>query len=361
MTDVASEAHTKLDLADPRKSMRQLWSSETLRDAPVVRAETHNIVICGARGEMGPDEGPIIELAMAHPGRVIVVETGSDDAELSCDASVYCRVDAGKQVCGELIRVHARGESRDEAHSTIISLLLPDLPVYVWWRGAPPVGDHLFEQISPGANRVYFDSNAFSEPVPDLAALAALPGVRVGDLNWTRLTGWRQLVAQLYDVPDVRAELLKALRSVEVRYAVAGEPANPNRAWLLLSWLAARLGWSLSEASVDDAGAHRLDFDSGAGQMTARLVPEQNPGVENGELVGVSFEAGDISPRVVMGEGHGGLELWLPGGRQASPDRAMPYARRQPASLLAEALVVGRDPDFDAALGMAGQLLAAFK
>ena len=52
MTDTASsETHVTLDLSDVHKSLRELWSSEALRDLPVVRAETHNTIMCRVKVE----------------------------------------------------------------------------------------------------------------------------------------------------------------------------------------------------------------------------------------------------------------------------------------------------------------------
>lgn len=74
------------------------------------------------------------------------------------------------------------------------------------------------------------------------AQLAA--GARISDLSWSRLTPWRELVAQFFDAPAQVAQLAE-ISSVTVSYeALAGAADNGRQALLLVGWLAARLGWA---------------------------------------------------------------------------------------------------------------------
>ena len=166
MTKAAStEVHMPLDLSDVRKTLRALWADEALRDVAVVRARTHNLVICAPPGVSDAVTDDIIELSMAQPGRVIVVEVAEEgDPHLEASVSAYCRPEGGKQLCGELITLRAYGSAREEAHSAVVSLLEPDLPVSVWWQDAPPSGDHLFDEVTTEADRVFFDSDGFGDP-----------------------------------------------------------------------------------------------------------------------------------------------------------------------------------------------------
>lgn len=365
-TGEPTEAHIALDLSDVHKSLRELWASEALADAPVVRAQTHNLVVCGSASEGGNAVEMAIGLVATSQGRVIVVDSGPGDPKLGGEASVFCRVEGNKQVCGELITLRARGSGRDEAHSLVASLLLPDLPVYVWWQGMPPQGDHLFEELVKLADQVYFDSNTFTHPTGGLTAMAALEGIAVGDLNWRRLTGWRQLVAQLYDVPD-RQESLRFVRSIDVHYIANTEPYNPNRALLFVGWLAARLNWTLEEARIGKTGGYIFQFRSEAQPVKVEVVEGHATNVDKGELTGVFVVAGSTSPylmpRLVLGEDCDCLEIRVDTSLEArqttAPLHVIPYTMPGPASLLAEALLAGGDPDFERALKTTGELVLA--
>jgi glucose-6-phosphate dehydrogenase assembly protein OpcA len=335
---------------------------------PIVRAQTHNLVIFGTDLEAGTPTQPVVNMAATHPGRVILIDSSAGDPHLAGSVSVYCHAESDKQVCGELITLRAQGSARDDAHSTIASLLLPDLPVYMWWQGMPPADDHLFEEIAALADRVYFDSNAFADPIGGLAALAALSGFNVGDLNWSRLAGWRQLMAQLYDVPDAIAAL-RTLRSVDVHFIANTEPYNPNRALLLVGWLASRLSWTLEEAKIGKTGGYIFYCKAGEHPLKVEVVEGHASNLEKGELTGIFVVAGSIAPyrmpRVVLGEGQTFLEMRVDESPEAderiAPLHVTPYAPRPAASILAEALLAGGDPDFSRALEKTSQFLATIQ
>jgi glucose-6-phosphate dehydrogenase assembly protein OpcA len=368
MTNIpATETRISLDLSDIRKSLRELWASEALRDvSSIVQARAQNIVLCRVDGGGEAIPQPIVDLAIAHPGRTIVIEVEEEgEPRLEGSASVYCRVEGDKQVCGELITLKARGGAHENAHHAVVSLLLPDLPVNFWWHDAPPSDNHLFEEIAAQSDRLFFDSNAFADPLAGLAALAGLSGYAVSDLNWTRLASWRQLMARLFDVSELRRQL-DHLRSIDVHYIANVEPYNPNRALLLLGWLAARLGWLLDEAATGKTGGYIFHFQAGGHLVKAEVVEGHASDLEKGELTGVFLVAGSdapyVMPRVVMGDGRDSLEMRMVEsleGKKYAPVHAIPYAPRHPASLLAEALVTGHDPDYAGALAVAARLLAA--
>ena len=106
---------------------------------------------------------------------------------------------------------------------------LSSLPALAWWRGGDP---RVLGELAPLVDRLVLDSQ---KPRPDWRAAAPLVTITaVGDLRWTRLTRWRNLMAQFFDVPDVRAHAAD-FSTLEI---VA---SDEDSARLFAAWLTTRL------------------------------------------------------------------------------------------------------------------------
>jgi hypothetical protein len=100
--------------------------------------------------------------------------------------------------------------------------------------------------------------------------------VALSDFNWTRQAPWRELVAQFFDSATLRPYLM-GIDRVTVEYAAGEEeePVNTAQAYLLIGWLASRLGWSLPSG-----------FRRGFGPTRQHTLHDQN-----GRLVLVEVDA----------------------------------------------------------------------
>jgi len=176
--------------------------------------------------------------------------------------------------CFEQTTILASGSAVRSVANIIQPLLKQDLPVYLWWLGDPPEqNDPTFISLVDISSRMIVDSTSFFKPEQDIATLSAFfhtaPECALSDLNWGRITPWRQLISQFFDVPEYRS-YLAGVASIEIEHSVAplatqmrtelGDVSpNPARALLLAGWLKERLGWSLA----DDSPNNYCDTDSG--------------------------------------------------------------------------------------------------
>lgn len=203
-----------------------------------------------------------------NPCRVIMVtsEPDVDPPQLVAEVAIICEESETCQrcVCCDLIRLAAHGIMADNLPSLAVSLLAPDLPVVLWWS-KPPFDRKDFLLFAKQAGRVIVDSIDYSDN--DLRALARFVeqscpmGIAVSDLNWGRLTPYRQLFAQFFDSMDCRDRL--ALIG-EVR--VEGH-ASTGR--LLAGWLKAQMdksGHGLPRERI------RLVFNGSSGFSFRSLV-----------------------------------------------------------------------------------------
>lgn len=238
------------------RELTRLWKSvgETAEtDQPaVMRACSLNLLVyVEGDGSVQEVDDWIAPLISQHPPRAIVMIANDHAAASKLEAwiSAHCKLPTsdGKQICCEQVMLRAEGDAINELPSTVAPLLVPDLPVFLWWRGRPRLESEIFSRLTATSDRVLLDSAAFPNPEADLFKLAKLVrdrSVRVafGDLNWTRLTPWRELTAQFFDAPNFRP-YLSQINKVVIQYHAGRKVSNPVQAILIAGWLASRLQW----------------------------------------------------------------------------------------------------------------------
>jgi glucose-6-phosphate dehydrogenase assembly protein OpcA len=229
------------------------------------------------------------EASMEHPARIIGVITGSRQSRSQVDAEI--RIGAG--TTGEAVLLWLRGEVTEHSESVVTPLLLPDSPVVAWWPSRAP-DDPAADPLGALAQRRITD--AASAPRRKQLAMStqcAFYSAGNTDLAWTRITGWRAMLAAALDQYPARV----------TGASVRAERISPS-ADLLAAWLTARL---------------RVGVDRGV---------SRGPGITQ---VVLNTSGGDIRidrPDGVL------AHLSLPG----QPDRPVALKRRQIAELLAEEL-----------------------
>lgn len=206
-----------------------------------MRAVMANLVAVGGSDQETTRATEVIgNIIGRNPCRMILVTSEPDinPPELVAEVAIICQESETCQhcVCCDRIRLVARGIMADNLPSLAASLLAPDLPVVVWWP-KPPFDRKDFLLFAKQAERMIVDSVGYTDD--DLRALARFVeqsrqmGVAVSDLNWGRLTLYRQLFAQFFDSMECRDHL--ALIG-EVR--VEGHEATGR---LLAGWLKAQM------------------------------------------------------------------------------------------------------------------------
>ncbi len=345
--------------------LRRLWAAEVADGQPVVRASTHNLIIFVAdEATAASSTQRAIDLTAERPGRVILVDVEPGDApHLDGWVTLYCRPSGDHQICGEIITLAVRGTLRDEIHATVVGLLEPDLPVYLWWADRLDPEGHLYEELARIADRVLIDTDWPSGEPEVLGQAAALPeGARLGDLNWARLTPWRRLLTQLWDVPSL-SQALAQVRSLDIHHAADRDGQHSNRALLLLGWLSDALGWELADAQTTPTGGYRTTWRRGEWQGKAEIVEGPAASVPSGELVGISIQAGAappyVMPRLEIMPGQGCIEMRLNEAIPAASRVRQRFKPVAPARALAEELDYGEDPAYRAALRRAADIVAA--
>ena len=255
-----------------------------------VRTSVLNFVICSLGIESARQASTLLrDLLSTHIARVtlVILDTQSD---LPSEVRTWVTLRSFPIISDvmrhpfEQITVTLSGDAVHSAANIIQPLLKPDLPVYLWWVDDLPTDVSIFRRLMPSSSRIIIDSNDFSSPEERIQKLSEIlqdaPNSALSDLNWGRITPWRELIAQFFDVADYRPYLVN-VDSIEIEHAVTPQAdainqtstatsSNPIRALLLAAWLQTRLGWQQS----DDDLPYTYDTQTGtySWNMTKREV-----------------------------------------------------------------------------------------
>lgn len=307
------------------EELAYLWkmSADNLRTGQNtnVRTSVLNLVICAPDTESAQRASALLrQLSSTNLARVnVLILDRSNDVPAAINTWVTLRcfsvISDIARHCFEQATLLATGGAVRSIANIAQSLLKPHLPVYLWWVGDPPHDSTIFNDLIGLSDRVIVDSATFFNPEQDMLTLASLsqaaPECALSDLNWGRITPWRQLVAQFFDVTEYRP-YLAGVTSIEIEHAAAplatptltelGEVSpNPACALLLAGWLKASLGWSLASnaaQSIHDtsSGTYRWLMDRAASSRTTRTL--SSPRAKTGKLVNVQTASINIRPQV---------------------------------------------------------------
>jgi hypothetical protein len=187
-------------------------------------------------------------LAERHPSRTIILVPRPQEED-ALDARVWLErfrlPGENRYVCSEVIELHLKGRRADAPASIVLPLLLSDLPAFLRWRGRPPFGSDVLDQLVDIVDRLVVDSREWSHGLTEVADL--FDRVAVSDIAWARTLTWRVALARLWpgiaDARDLR---------------VTGPESE---ALLLVGWLRSRLGRELELVHERAGDVERVALD----------------------------------------------------------------------------------------------------
>ena len=239
----------------------------------VLRACAMTLVVVAEEREDAAEVGETLALLMReHPSRAVVVRVRDVEApELEAKVLAQCWMPFGqrRQICCEQIEISASNSSLVDVPAVVLPLVVADLPVILWFRPPRLLGSPALMGLSRIATKTIIDSSAFPDPKGGLGRLAraAASGMGVGDLAWTRLTRWRELIAQIFENP-VYFSHLPSITEVAITHQPGAPPVGAR---YMAAWLRLCLGLAGSKARVSwapaneagDGGLSRVEFFSG--------------------------------------------------------------------------------------------------
>lgn len=381
---VASWTAPVLDASKVHRELERLWQEWNQARAEddeaalyayegaLMRASTLNLIaIADTPAWADRIEATIRELTEFSPSRtVILVRNGPKTAGLVIRVAVHERVQGRGRpaIQFECVTVAAREGSDDILASVVTPLLVPELPDFLYVPQGTLAENPLLADLVSIADRLIVDTSAGDDPGSVLRFLAALihnekPEPRVTDVVWTRLTPWRQLIAQFFD-QEATQPCLDALDDIEIVFGERDEDGRSGvtAGLLMAGWLATRLGWRAPGELVQARDGWRLTLRAGprgrSREVLMRLRSTDAPPAR-GNLGAVTLIAGTECPgrfRVERTANHGILTM--------SETPSMPRVSRMvygrdlsDAALLSQELRnFGGDPIYEEALVFAADL-----
>ena len=237
-----------IDPATIEQSLTAMWATLNQESScgAVTRAAMSNLIIyCDGEEQARHAVEHVSEIVEGHPARVLLLVAEADPGnDLTARIAVHYRcIGAGTQLCGEYVELHFDQLAMERAASVVRSLLIGDLPTALWWFSTTPpaLSGSVFDKLTDMVHQIIYDSIGWLQPIRSVRAMARWVNDGehvVFNLVWRRLKPWRRILAQSLD-PKVSPQALAGLELIELEH---GPHALPM-AWLLIGWLAARLGW----------------------------------------------------------------------------------------------------------------------
>ena len=257
------------------RDLQELWAkmaSDQADSGGVLRACAMTLAVAAENAADAERVRQTVGVLMhSHPSRAVILHAGSTGGELEARIFAECWKPFGKsqQICSEGIEITAGQSGYSEVAKFLVPLRVPDLPVVLWCRGVAALEPGPLEPLFPLAGKIIFDSSQVSDADSALQFLRRLRGrgSRVADLHWTRLTGWREVVAHLFDD--------QALQPSEIKGAQVtfGGPSVTTCARYFAAWIRTALPGTRVTVSSDNGprGLHSVVLSTASDTLTIAL------------------------------------------------------------------------------------------
>lgn len=263
----------------PDPSVLEAGSTEQV----YMRTSTVNVIVAvDTEEDAKRAEQNLSQLSDYSPSRLLILVRNGRPAKAKT-YSVSVKVEEREHTRGvapvrlETITILAPPGNDQSLASLSSPLLIPDLPDVLYVPYGPIANNllvsSLFELVDilivdsvwtldTGAAFAVLDNNRTRQDVND-----------INDIAWSRLTVWRQLVAQFFDQPAA-LDALETIEEVQITYAPTTEGGRCGRssALLLAGWLSSRLGWRAPGELVSFRNGWRSTLRAGEQGKSREIV-----------------------------------------------------------------------------------------
>ncbi|MEO5924971.1 MAG: glucose-6-phosphate dehydrogenase assembly protein OpcA [Bryobacteraceae bacterium] len=187
------------------RDLQKQWEALAMEEAKsggVLRACAMTLIVAAHNEAESLDARQTAGMLMrVHPSRAIIVHPGKGDFDARVFAECWKPMGRAQQICSEGIEIIAGSSGFAEVARFLVPLRVPDLPVVLWCRGSAASDTSGYHPLYPLADKIIFDTQNVTDADGSLRSLRRLHayGMRVADLHWTRLSGWREVVSHLFD------------------------------------------------------------------------------------------------------------------------------------------------------------------
>ena len=226
------------------KELDELWVGlgQQSEGAGVLRACAMTLIVITDDSEGDAVGETLAKLMREHPSRLVVLRVKPGEAtDLSERVLAQCWIPFGgrQQICCEQIEITTTEAGLQDVPAVARALEAPDLPAVIWTRVPGILLRDNYSGLLDLTDKVIVDSQGWAKTREKIQAIRrASQRRRVADLEWTRLTRWRHMLAQEFDNPAY-LNRLGELQTATVAYDGA---FIPMRALYMAGWLRSVLG-----------------------------------------------------------------------------------------------------------------------
>lgn len=224
------------------------------------------------KGDMAPDKDQL----NIHVANEIVTKSNK---KIPCDEMI---IDVGSQ---KLSRVPF----------LVIPHLVPDLPIYLLWGQDPTSDNEILPFLEKYATRLIFDSQCTTDLqhfAKEMLILIDTATATLMDFNWAHISGWRDILAKVFNDPESIKRLRHAqnIRIVYNRKKTEFALNNETKAIYLQAWLAARLGWKFTSMQYEN-GSRFVTYMGPKQEVKIELMPDEETQLLPGAIIRFEIQA----------------------------------------------------------------------
>lgn len=242
----------------------------------------------------------LVKMIMSQfPCRVIFIQGNPSSNEGDLKIRVTSEKSQNERIVCDQIFIEAADQDINRVYFLLFPLFVPDLPIYLLWGQDPTTEYTILPHLEHFARRLIFDSEAtenlqlFSR---NMLNRIETTSIQIIDMNWAKIRGWREVLAQTFDSPE-RFDQLATADSIQIIYSDRANELflHPDtQAIYLQAWLASRLGWEFEKAERNDH-SKILFYQSKHATHCIQLTPKTDPHFESQEIlafeiVGAKYE-----------------------------------------------------------------------
>ncbi len=268
-------------------TLSELWTRDPLAGASRL-CTTNLLVFLKDKGQETDTHVVLAKLAATNPGRAVLIAPVPGQRELQAYVAARCELppDRSSMVCCDQILIEGDSTLLPRAMSLLPDILVPELPVFGWWRGdIPPVDQFPSELLRGLLARLIFDSREFTTwaSLSRARRLGQALACPVGDLNWCRLRPWRTAALSALTAEEA-STVRREFHTLHFTLAQGGNLVQPL---LFAGWVAALLGMEPASAVQDRL---RIDIRLQDGSsLHAAWDLQEAQGLPEGTLLGIQL------------------------------------------------------------------------
>lgn len=279
-----------IQLININEELSHLWESG--QGAKRTRASLFNFILYVQKTERLPFYESLIKSVVSKfPCRVMMIVSEEEKKYLRTSVNSEIISEGELQIYCELIRIEVGGALAERVPFILIPHILPDLPVYLLWTQDPATENTILPHLEPLADRIIFDPESTHDLqlyAKSVLSLQQRFHCAIGDLNWSALSGWRQLFRQVFDSFDPFLDLVQS-KVMRIRYNKTPNRNTEIEAAYLQAWIASRLNWQFQRVEITE-GSSRVSYHTPTHEVAILLIPEEVSELSPGTLLGIEIE-----------------------------------------------------------------------